>query len=456
MVKQTLFDTALVKKHDRSGPRYTSYPASPFFTEPYDVKEVHQALAGTRGRPISLYVHLPFCSALCWYCGCHKSITRDRQRIDRYLDDLEQEILLVTRALPERTKVEQLHWGGGSPSYLDNEQMSRCFGLIQSHFDLDLEGEISIEGDPRQLTPERIHFLRRLGFNRLSLGLQDFDPRVQETINRIQPEEDTLPLIPAAREAGFKSVSVDLIYGLPHQSRESFDATLDKVLSVQPDRLSVFNYAHIPSIIKSQRMFQVEDLPGAEEKLSIFQGVTERLLNEGYRHIGMDHFARTDDELCRALDDGLLQRNFQGYSTHGELDLLALGVSAISHIQGRYWQNTKALKEYRDLVQAGILPIAKGLTSTSDDLIRHEVIMTIMCGMGLDYARVEQHHGIDFTSYFAEELPQLDDFFADGLLEHREGGFQVTPSGRFLVRNIARVFDQRLNQSGRNTFSKVI
>ncbi len=456
MAKQTLFDTELVKKHDRSGPRYTSYPASPFFAENYPMTSVDDALSGIGDRPMSLYVHLPFCSALCWYCGCHKSITRDRQRIDQYLDDFEHELKIMADHLDRRHVVQQLHWGGGSPSYLDNEQATRCFTLIQDYFDLDLDGEISIEGDPRQLTPDRIEFLKKLGFNRLSLGLQDFDPKVQETINRIQPEEETLALIPAAREVGMKSVSVDLIYGLPHQSKLSFDKTLAAVLRARPDRLSVFNYAHIPSIIKSQRMFNEADLPLAEEKLAIFQSVTETLIATGYRHIGMDHFALQEDELTEALDQGRLQRNFQGYSTNAGLDLLALGVSAISYVQGHYWQNTKALGAYRETVATGELPIVKGLTCTPDDLVRHEVIMTIMCGMGLDYDTIEKNHGVAFTDYFAAEIPKLADFFADELISPRDRGFEVTPAGRFLVRNIARVFDRRLDNSGRNTFSKVI
>ncbi len=456
MTEQTLFDTEMVKKHDRSGPRYTSYPASPFFTEDYPMAAVDKALGKVANSPLSLYVHLPFCSALCWYCGCHKTITRDRNRIDRYLDDFEAELALIAEHLGHRHQVKQLHWGGGSPSYLDDEQTTRCFDLIKKYFDLDPEGEISIEGDPRQLTPKRIRFLKDVGFNRLSLGLQDFDPRVQETINRIQPEKETLPLIPAAIDAGFKSVSVDLIYGLPHQSRQSFDETLATVLQVKPNRLSVFNYAHIPNIIKSQKMFQEADLPIAEEKLAIFQSVTETLLSAGYRHIGMDHFAREDDELTEALDKGELQRNFQGYSTCAGLDLVALGVSAISYVQGHYWQNTKGLKDYRDMVHAGQLPIKKGLTLTQDDLVRHEVIMTIMCGMGLNFSDIENHHQVNFKDYFQEELPQLTDFFADNLLKETDFGFEVTAAGRFLVRNIARVFDRRLNNSSRNTFSKVI
>ena len=450
------FDPDLIRRHDRAGPRYTSYPAAPFFKADVGADDVITALREREPGPISLYVHLPFCPQLCWYCGCHKVISKDPRRIDSYLDDVERELDLQAAALDGSSEVAQLHWGGGSPSALDDAQAERLMTMIGERFPMAQRAEVSIEGDPRQLDAERLATFRRIGFNRLSLGLQDFDEQVQRTVNRIQDDEATLQLIRDARRLGFGSVSVDLIYGLPFQTVETFDRTLARVLEAAPDRLSIFNYAHLPALFPAQKLLPEEMMPGPEEKLAIFGSALLRLADSGWMHIGMDHFARRDDELALAADSGGLQRNFQGYSTHAGLDMLSFGVSAIAQIGSLYAQNMKGLRDYRETLKAGKLPIERGLHLDAEDRLRHRVIMDLMCGNALSIAAVEKDFDIDFRKHFATELEEMKAYEEDGLVRVSAEGIEVLPAGRFLVRNVARVFDARLRASREKRFSKVI
>lgn len=450
------FDPELIRRHDRAGPRYTSYPASPFFTTDFGPTDLGATLAARDAAPISLYVHLPFCPQLCWYCGCHKVINKDPRRVDRYLDDVERELDLQARALGKKVEVAQLHWGGGSPSALDDAQSARLMTAIRARFPIAEGAECSIEGDPRQLDAARLGHYRAIGFNRLSLGLQDFDLKVQETVNRVQDDAATIDLIHSAHAQGFGSVSVDLIYGLPYQTVATFDRTLARVLESKADRLSIFNYAHLPALFPAQKLLPEEHMPGPEEKLAIFGHALERLAASGYEHIGMDHFARREDELAQAAACGGLQRNFQGYSTHAGLDMLAFGVSAIAQIGRVYAQNTKSLLHYREELEQGRLPVERGLVLDEDDLLRRRIIMDLMCMNGLDIRELEADLALDFRARFAAEVKELGAFEDDGLIAVTEDRISVLPAGRFLVRNVARVFDARLAKSRERRFSKVI
>lgn len=459
-----LVDRDLCRQFDISGPRYTSYPTADRFAANPGAQLLVDALQERPApdQPLSLYVHLPFCSTVCYYCGCNKVITKDHQKSSRYLDYLEREIDMQLASLKGSRSVAQLHWGGGTPTFLSDDEMRRLMHILHTRFDFLPEGEYSIEIDPRSVDPKRAHLLAEMGFNRMSLGIQDFDPLVQKAVNRIQTFEQTRDVLLAAREAGFKSVSVDLIYGLPRQTLEGFRATLEKTLSLAPDRIALYSYAHLPQIFMPQRRIHDTELPKAEDKLSLMAMAIETLVEAGYVFIGMDHFARPDDELALAQQAGKLHRNFQGYSTHAELDLLAFGVSAIAKVGPVYAQNAKSLDEYYGDLDAGHLPVRRGYRMNDDDALRRSVIQELMCHFELDFDQVNADWSIDFVSYFASALEALQPLVEAGLLSIDAKGIQVAPKGRLLVRIIAMAFDHylqhdRLNAAtDRPRYSRVI
>ncbi len=454
------FDPALIRRYDGRGPRYTSYPTALQFSPEVnsDLYRDNARQSNDVGLPLSLYLHVPFCHQLCYYCGCNKIVTRNESRVQRYLSALETEIAMQGELFDRERLVEQLHFGGGTPTYLDAEQLASLFDVINAHFSLDSsdERQFSIEVDPRTVDRVRMAELESLGFNRLSLGIQDFDPAVQRAINRIQPLEDVRTLVADARDHGFDSISFDLIYGLPQQTPAGFDRTLDATLDMRPERLSVYNYAHLPERFKGQRMIDESHLPSADQKLAILGGAIKRLTDAGYVYIGMDHFALPDDELALAREDGTLQRNFQGYSTHWHCDLVALGVSSIGSIGDVYAQNTVSTRDYEESLENGELPIRKGLVVDTDDQVRAAVIQSLMCYDHLAYPVFDERFDIDFKAYFADELSRLDAMEADGLLERCDREIRILPKGRFLLRNIAMVFDRYLGAQPTERFSKAI
>ncbi|TSJ50331.1 oxygen-independent coproporphyrinogen III oxidase [Atlantibacter subterranea] len=450
------WDLALIQKYNYSGPRYTSYPTALEFSDQYGESQFHQAVARYPDRPLSLYVHIPFCHKLCYFCGCNKIVTRQQHKADQYLDALEQEIIHRAPLFAGRT-VKQLHWGGGTPTYLNKAQISRLMNLLRGAFNFSNEMEISIEVDPREIELDVLDHLRAEGFNRLSMGVQDFNKEVQRLVNREQDEAFIFALLNHAREIGFTSTNIDLIYGLPKQTPESFAYTLQRVAELNPDRLSVFNYAHLPTLFAAQRKIKEADLPTAQQKLDILQQTIGSLMQTGYQFIGMDHFARPDDELAIAQREGVLHRNFQGYTTQGDTDLLGLGVSAISMIGDSYAQNYKELKQYYQYVDERGDALWRGLALTHDDCIRRDVIKALICNFRLDFSAVEQQWQLDFADYFAEDLNLLAPLAKDGLVDIDEKGIQVTPKGRLLIRNICMCFDVYLRQKARmQQFSRVI
>ena len=456
------FDPELIRRYDASGPRYTSYPTAVQFTEAFDVARYREMARSSNSDsqpvPLSLYFHIPFCDTVCFYCACNKVITKNRTRAIPYLEQLFREIELQAGLFDRNRPVDQLHWGGGTPTFLSKAQMRDLMRVTAENFQLraDDSGEYSIEIDPREADAETIALLRSLGFNRLSLGVQDFDPEVQKAVNRIQSEAQTWAVLEAARAEGFKSVSVDLIYGLPLQTVARFKSTLDKVIAAGPDRLSVFNYAHLPQLFKTQRQIDATLLPSAEEKLAILGMAIEHLTQAGYLYIGMDHFARPDDELAVAQRQGTLYRNFQGYSTHADCDLVAMGATAISKVGNSYSQNLKTLEAYGDRLQRGDLAVFRGVELNADDVLRREVIRRLICNFELDFAEIEAAHDIHFRTYFAAALRALEPFARDELLELDARFIKVKPRGRLLIRNICMQFDRYLTGSAGQSFSKVI
>ncbi len=451
----------LVRRFDGLGPRYTSYPTADRFNEAFDAM-MHAAWLerrhiGAITPPLSLYVHLPFCENICYYCACNKIITRDHGRAATYLDYLEREVAMQAEHLGANRRISQLHFGGGTPTFLSDEELSRLVAMLRSHFKFDPAGEYAIELDPRSLRPGTVPLLAELGFNRASLGVQDFDPDVQRAVNRIQPQEQTEQAIAAVRAAGFKSVSVDLIYGLPRQNVESFGRTLDRVLALRPDRVALYGYAHLPSRFKPQRRILDADMPTGETKIAIFTLALERLSQAGYVHIGLDHFALPDDELTNALRSGTLHRNFQGYTTQSDCDLLALGVSGISKIGPTYSQNVRTLEEYYDCIDQGRIPVMRGIELTADDLLRRSVIMALMCQGKVSIESIEISHLINFREYFAGELQDLDEFVQMDLVEIEDHWITVTPRGRLFARAVCMVFDRYLRgERARMSYSRII
>ncbi len=443
---------SLAGRIDGNGPRYTSYPTADRFHAEVDdagyLKALDLCRAGSPA-PLSLYLHIPFCENICYYCGCNKIITKDHSRSARYVDYLAREMAMVTGRLGERRAVMQSHWGGGTPTFLDPDEMRRVMAALHQHFELLPEGEHSIEIDPRRVTDERMALLAELGFNRISLGVQDFDPEVQQAIHRVQSYEETRSVVLAARRLGFLSISMDLIYGLPHQTTARFAATIDRVLELRPDRLSVYSYAHLPHVFKPQRRIDAAALPAAGEKLDILVSTIERLTSAGYVYIGMDHFALPDDDLAIAQREGRLQRNFQGYATHAGYDQLGLGVSAIGAVAGHYVQNARTTDEYYAALDAKRLPIVRGFEMSAEDHLRRAIIGALMCNGTLDIAAVEAEHGIDFADTFAAEIADLDRLAVDHLVRRTPAHIEITALGRLLVRRVAMVFDRYLRDDAK-------
>ena len=454
----------LLQKFDVPGPRYTSYPTADRFVEAFGAEDYVQALeqrraglAKTTAMPLSLYVHIPFCESLCYYCACNKIITKHHNRAAEYLRYLSREVDLHVAHVGKGQVVSQLHLGGGSPTFLSDDEIRELMTMLRRSFTLAPGGEYSIEIDPRTVDDARLRNLAELGFNRLSFGVQDFDPAVQKAVHRIQPADQVFSLTASAREIGFESVNVDLIYGLPMQTPESFDRTLAQVVELRPDRIALYAYAHLPERFKPQRRIIAAELPTGASKVSMLSRSLSAFLDAGYVYVGMDHFALPQDALAVAKRQGRLHRNFQGYSTQPDCDLIALGVSSIGRVGATYSQNAKTLEEYYDLLDQGRLPVVRGLAVSRDDLVRRAVIMAVMCQGQVQFESVELAYLIDFKSYFASEMNALADLAAQGLVELSENGIQVTPTGWFFVRAIAMVFDRYLQTDRtRAKFSKII
>ncbi|MET0855638.1 MAG: oxygen-independent coproporphyrinogen III oxidase [Telluria sp.] len=444
------FDAQLVRKLSKPGPRYTSYPTADRFSTDFGYRDYLQAVAGVRTRgaakPLSLYLHIPFCDTACYSCACNKIVTKNRDKASVYLSYLKREIDMQASLFAGINQVSQLHLGGGTPTYLSDAQMDDLMAHLRRRFQFapDTQGEYSIEVDPRTVDRARVHSLRRQGFNRISLGVQDYDGQVQRAVNRVQPEDETQAIIDAAREAGFRSVSIDLIYGLPKQTAMSMAQTLAKVIKAAPDRIAVYNYAHLPHLFKPQRRIAEADLPSADSRLDMLGLCIRRLGEAGYVYIGMDHFARPDDDLAVAQQQGRLHRNFQGYSTHADADLVACGVSAIGAVGSTYSQNVKTLEAYYARIDSNELPIERGIALTMDDLLRRSLIQMLMCHFELSVGALEQAFPIVFADYFAPEIERLRVLAGDGLLTVGPEWISVTLKGRLLIRNICMVFDRYL------------
>ncbi|MEE2731380.1 MAG: oxygen-independent coproporphyrinogen III oxidase [Pseudomonadota bacterium] len=458
----SLWDSEFIRQHDVAGPRYTSYPTALQFHEEFTHQDYLDAVARSNASrmPLSLYIHLPFCASLCYYCACNKVITQSDEKKRFYLDALIKEIRMKSADFDSGRPVYQMHWGGGTPTYFSEAELTELWFEVGRHFHLvDAErGEYSIEIDPRTMTPDKLGLLKGLGFNRISLGIQDFDQRVQEAINRVQSYQQIEELMEASRNYHFRSVNFDLIYGLPYQSVASVRGTIEQVIELSPDRISLFNYAHLPQRFKSQGLLPEEALPPAEEKLQILCAASNQLLEAGYVYIGMDHFAKPTDELALAQAAGSLHRNFQGYTTFKDADLVGLGVSSISLINNVYCQNTKSISEYQGLMEASASPIISGVMLSTDDEIRREVIMSLLCQNWLVPAQIEEHFGIVFSEYFRNEIMELNGFVQEGLLTHQGGVYNVTPKGRLVVRKICMLFDIYLPQHMKDgvRFSRVL
>ncbi|HZW13841.1 MAG TPA: oxygen-independent coproporphyrinogen III oxidase [Noviherbaspirillum sp.] len=454
------FSEQLVRRFDRSGPRYTSYPTADRFHSGYTA-ETYEAYLKERARmdnapPLSVYVHLPFCESLCYFCACNKVITQDHSRVTEYLHHLNTEMELVASHLGQDRRTIQLHLGGGTPTFFNSDELHQLMAMIRRHFEFSPDAELGVEIDPRTVQPGTLQMLADLGFNRNSFGVQDFDSSVQQAVNRIQPLEMVENAVAESRSAGFVSTNADLIYGLPKQTLDSFSRTLDNLIALSPDRIALYNYAHLPSRFKAQRLIVANDLPSAEERLQIFLMSTQRLLEAGYVYIGLDHFAKPVDELALARLNGSLHRNFQGYTTRAEADLIGFGVSAIGKVGNSYSQSSHSINTYYQYLSEGKLPVEKGIELGKDDLLRRDVIMTLMCSVPLVFERFEREYGIDFASYFASEIAALSPYLEAGLAEIGSDAIRVLPKGRLFVRAIGMIFDGYLSQPTDSTYSKLI
>ncbi|RCV88919.1 oxygen-independent coproporphyrinogen III oxidase [Billgrantia montanilacus] len=461
MQDDLLFNRPLVEKYDRPGPRYTSYPTAPQFHAAF-AEDDYRAAAQRSNRvaspkPLSVYVHIPFCKSLCYYCACNKIITHNTDRAAEYLAWLKHEIQTQGALFDESRRMTQLHLGGGTPTYLSNAQLGQLMTSLDEafHFAPVEEREFSLEVDPRTVTPEQIHELHDLGFNRLSFGVQDFDADVQQAVNRVQSEEQVVALVQAARDAGFQSISVDLIYGLPLQTVASFDITLDKIIALRPDRIAAYSYAHLPELFKAQRLIRPEDMPPPERKMELLELTIRRLTGAGYVYIGMDHFALPEDELSLARENGTLQRNFQGYSTHADCDMIGLGITSIGKVGDSYSQNVKETAQYQHRLEAGRLPVMRGYRLNDDDRLRRDVINALMCHGRIDFADIEAKHDIVFRDYFADALAELTEMQQDGLIAIGESAIDVLPTGRLMMRNVAMAFDAYLKPN-EGRFSRTV
>jgi oxygen-independent coproporphyrinogen-3 oxidase len=453
----------LLQRYDVAGPRYTSYPTADRFVEAFGEADYLQALeqrrdgVGAKAYPLSLYVHIPFCESLCYYCACNKIITKHHERGAEYLHYLEREVDLNIAHLGQGQVVSQLHLGGGSPTFLSDAELAQLMAMLRRNFQFAPGGEYSVEIDPRTVTRERLAHLAELGFNRLSFGVQDFEPAVQKAVHRIQPAEQVFDLVAAARELGFESVNADLIYGLPMQTPETFERTLEQITQLRPDRIALYAYAHLPERFKPQRRIHTQDLPPAASKLVMLSSAMRVLVEAGYVYVGMDHFALPNDALAVAKRQGRLHRNFQGYSTQPDCDLIALGVSSIGRVGPTFSQNVKTLDEYYDLLNQGRLPVARGMALSRDDLVRRTVIMALMCQGSVLFESVELSHLVDFKQYFAPEMENMAAMQDQGLLTMDDAGIHVTELGWFFVRGVAMVFDKYLQaDKNRARFSKII
>ena len=450
----------LIKKYDRPGPRYTSYPTAPEWKDDFKAPQYlgHLRRAEAAGGPLSIYVHLPFCREMCRFCGCNVIATHDRSRADVYLDVLEKEVALVAAHLPTRRTVSQLHWGGGTPTFLDEKQLTRCHAILARHFQFLPDAELAIEIDPAITTKSQIDLLGRLGFNRISMGVQDFNQKVQETVGRIQGEKETADLVAAARAAGFHGVNLDLIYGLPYQTGETWKDTLERILRIHPDRMAVFGFAYVPWAKPHQKLLPQEALPKAEQRVELFLQTVEAFTRGGYRLIGLDHFALESDELARAQTAGTMFRNFQGYTVRPATDTVAFGMTSISDIGGAYAQNAHKLKDWAEQIEAGIIPVDRGAAMSDDDVLRRFVINRVMCQLKLDLDEVSAQFGAPARAQIAASLATgLEELTADGLVTFDGHRLQVTPLGQLLVRNVAMLFDAYLQKpDGARKFSRTV
>lgn len=450
----------LLLKYDKPGPRYTSYPTAVEFQESFGPDAYIERLVEADKRaadPLSIYVHIPFCEERCLFCACNVVITRKDEPVRRYLGDVRRELDLVRAQIPRRRRVVQYHWGGGTPTHLDEAAIDELHHLFTERFDFDPDAEIAIEVDPRVTTEGQLRLLRKLGFNRLSMGVQDLDPLVQEAIGRCQTEDETRRTFERGRALGFSSINVDLIYGLPHQTPERFHRTLDGIIDIRPDRLAVYSFAHVPWIKGHQKWLETEALPTPAGKLDLFAIATERLVGAGYRLIGMDHFAVPGDELAVATEERRLFRSFMGYTVRPAPDLLGFGITSIGEVAGAYVQNVKKLSTYHEMLDAGSLPVERGVLMTKDDRLRRDIIQAIMCNLYVDVPAIERHHGINFHETFAAELRTLDEPRAEGFLVLKPDAIEVTPLGRFFIRTIAMVFDRyRRKDPARPVFSRTV
>jgi len=452
-------DLDLVKKYNVAGPRYTSYPPATKFTEAVTWEQLSEKIESNNQTPrdLSVYFHIPFCESLCWFCGCTTVITTNHDKGKDYIDYLGREVAKLAPRLHKDRKAVQLHFGGGSPTFLRPDELRRLGDIIHKHFTFSPDIEASVEVDPRRLTRDHVVALKEIGFNRASMGVQDFNPTVQQAIHRIQPREMTQQAMDWMRENGFGSINLDLIYGLPHQTPETFNETLNTVLEMKPDRLAVFSYAHVPWIKPAQKILEEKILPTPESKLEVLKLVIERLTaDDQYVYIGMDHFAKPNDELTISQREKKLQRNFQGYSTRAGSDIYAFGMSAVSQTPDVYWQNEKELPKYQEAVDAGKVPLHKAYIVSDEDKLRRETIMRTMCDLSLDFAAMSQKFNFNFEQHFAKELTTLEPFIADGLVKKTAGGLEVTNSGRLFIRNIAMCFDNTLGAANERRHSKTI
>ncbi len=458
-----VFNQTLIEKYDLSGPRYTSYPTAVQFTENFTLPDYERCVLETNNelipKPLSLYIHLPFCDTVCYYCACNKIITKNKQHAGPYLKNLHREIQYQGKLYDKDRLVQQIHWGGGTPTFISHQQMYDLMGVIRDNFNLGDEGteEYSIEIDPRALEEDTIRHLRRIGFNKISFGVQDFNADVQKAVNRIQSYDETKVAVEASRENNIRTINIDLIYGLPLQTVSSFAETLEKVIELSPERISIYNYAHIPRLFKTQNQINQEDLPAASDKLNILRRAIQMLTTAGYVYIGMDHFSRPDDELSIAQKSGGLYRNFQGYSTHANCDVVGMGITAISKIGDCYAQNVKTLDEYEDIIDKDKIPVYRGYMLDFDDQLRREVIAQLICQFRLVFSQIEDVYISDFKRYFYNEMKEIETMACDGLLSVDEAMIEVSPTGRFFIRNICSVFDKYYDHGGRsNQYSSMV
>lgn len=462
MDNKVVFDKDLIRRYDTFGPRYTSYPTAVQFTTEFDLEDylggVKHSNEDPIPSPLSLYLHIPFCDTICYYCGCSKVITKDKSKAAHYIDLLKQEIKLQGALFAKDRIVTQIHWGGGTPTFLSDKEIYEIIECIRDNFNVPAgnEVEFGIEVDPRTVDQQRLKNLRNLGFNRISFGVQDFDSSVQEAVNRVQSNEQIKQHIIDSRKLHYQSINIDLMYGLPRQSVHSFSKSLDTTIELNPDRIAIYNYAHLPEMFKPQRRINEDELPSAEEKLNILQLCIDKLQNAGYVYIGMDHFARESDDLVKAQQEGSLHRNFQGYSTHADCDMIAMGITAISRIGDNYSQNVRTIDEYESYLKQNKIPVFRGIELENDDILRREVINQLMCNNSLDIKKLEKKWGINFRKYFEPSLENLQKMADDGLLTIEKTKITVTTSGRLLARSICMQFDRYLQEKNTNRFSRVI